>query len=429
MFSMARLYSPDSLGSSSSTKNLGRWKTLTEKARVVLCSLSIITRNSPTWARTVDMSKYILAAASVLFGAGTMMLLVKTSKVYSAPILEQCLVPNMVEMPTNQLPPFYRTGLPVIDHIGCFFTFLDARSTDLNLFVTRALMGPGMAFFTIAAIESTRSTSRAFARWYMATALVSQALGVCVASLLIWLPSWLLTGTSPSKHAPLRSGLVWTIALLLVVPIGSMLVMLEGSTDIDVFGPAVLVFTYAPILMPLVWVPVGALLYAMTGPLHRMPYALRSGSHAAHIVYEILSIIAAVYWVYALWMWLSPLGVLPPSILTTSPSDLVSWLSTTWSAETLDTSKLTEALEAIVQMITQPTGTQVVGLYLGIDHLVVWIALIWWAAIEDGIFALPRIIVGGVVFGPGASILSYAARREVRLGGLSRPVDLKTKME
>ncbi|KAJ8329597.1 hypothetical protein O5D80_002166 [Batrachochytrium dendrobatidis] len=360
---------------------------------------------------------------------------------YNRPLINQCSVSDLLQRDPNELPPFYRTGLPVVDNIGCFLTtfFNDAKSSDLNIFILRSVASSAMAFFIIAAIESTRTTSRLFARWYLAVAVIAQGFGMCVASTLLWLPSLMMGYSGKNKHGALRSGIVWTIAILQLIPTIAVLIMIEGPSNIDTLAFTVFVFTYAPIVMPLVWIPVGLLLYIIYGPVHTIPNAMRTGSRVAHVLYEVLSVASAVYWLYSLWALVFPLNILPSAILPTTLSQFTSLLQSSWSIESISaafmsieqvqSTELMSIFDDIVRTAIHPTGKELVGFFLGVDLLVVWLAMILWSGVEDGICTSLRMVVGGIVFGPGASIFSYAARRETRLGGLNHSAYAKSKIE
>ena len=64
----------------------------------------------------------LIQPGSVFIGVGTLMVLQMGCEPYNRPLINQCSVSDLLQRDPNELPPFYRTGLPVVDNIGCFLT-------------------------------------------------------------------------------------------------------------------------------------------------------------------------------------------------------------------------------------------------------------------------------------------------------------------
>nr|KAJ3405332.1 hypothetical protein HK105_003762 [Polyrhizophydium stewartii] len=323
-----------------------------------------------------------------------------------APLKAKCFSPTLLETPSSELPPFYRAGVPYLDHFMCMATFHDATQDPVNLLVTRTTVGPAVAFFMISAIESTRTGASLFVHWNAIVGLAVQVLGVGVAAPGLWVPTYAVT--RPRYAGVLRPSLVWVVALLSGVTLVSMVAMPEMPGDMGLFTVSCFVFNLAPVVLPFVWAAAGLVLRLTLGPLVATSKAVRAGSRAAASVYETLAVAAGLYWVYGLVMFVGPLGVLP--------------IGADWRvdpvAPLVDTGRLQAAVGLVRAFATAPQGPQAAGHFLLFDLVGVWAAMVLWAAFEDGLWAAAQMVVVSGLAGPGAAVLRYAGQRERRIGGL-----------
>ncbi|KAI8923244.1 hypothetical protein BC831DRAFT_429198 [Entophlyctis helioformis] len=355
------------------------------------------------------MFRWLLAAASVAVGY-TSHIYFKAGSAFYTPLKQQCMVPDLYSVDASTLPPFHRTGVLKLDQFMCLLTtiFHDAcHGSPLGAIATRVLIPIGAAGFLIAALESTRPTARYFVHWFMFIALAAQLLGIGIIMPILWVPTYILTSTGKPVGA-FRHELVWTVTAVMGVSMAALVSLVDGPADMSFFAPACLLFNVAPIVSPLVWMPVRGLLRAVQGPVSKIATAGKTGSDAARTVYRLLAFASALYWFYTIWMYAEPRGLLNASTRNEA---------------------ITAAVAEFNTFVNVHAGRDAAGYVLFVDLLGCWFGFAVWAAAEGGLSGLFTVLGLGSLLGPGAAVFLFAAGRERRLGRLAAAGLKKTKTE
>ncbi|KAI8923243.1 hypothetical protein BC831DRAFT_514414 [Entophlyctis helioformis] len=332
------------------------------------------------------MSRWILAAASAAVGVATYLSLQPPIKHYD-PLLAQCMVPDLHSLDPASLPPFHRTNILLIDQFMCLITtfFHDAIMSPAGSLVVRIFTPLGGAAVLIAALESTRPTVRWFAWMYPLIIVLGQLVGIGVVIPLLWVPSMVLGAPHKgSAHGPLRSSLVWVIAIASISSLVVMAVMTEMADDMAFFAPACLVINFAPVVAPLLWIPIHAMLYAAEGPVASIPTAHASGTRSASAIYKTVAIVSSLYWFYSLYMY--------------------------FGVRSFD-----DAVRVFRDLVYVHAGRDNGAYFLLVDLVGCVTGFVLWALAEDGIRGVATVLALGALLGPGTGVFVFAVQREARL--------------
>lgn len=284
----------------------------------------------------------------------------------------------------------WRTGIQDVDFLLCALVlfFKAAVSTTHGLLVTGYLLTTANAVFAFMAVEGSRAG--AGAGWLLALlpahALLFQLKGISVAVPALWLPLYLLLqglGGAPDERRRLRRavslGRAACIALGLLgmqfAAVGTLLPLPDPVKERFVLG-----FQVAPVLVPLVWMPwfrstVGTKTGGGAGG-HRAVAAVHLVQAGGGLVWQL---VAAAY------------AVADPRV----PAQV-------WRA----------AVALVGGHEYGPANWPVV--FLALDALVLLVALVYLAALQDGVLVAAVTALASPILGPAASLSCYFAYSELR---------------
>ncbi|KAJ3056856.1 hypothetical protein HK097_003392 [Rhizophlyctis rosea] len=346
-----------------------------------------------------SITRILLAVASAAVGIATYLHLNKVITPALAHTVQTCTAVKDFSSPTlsPDVPKFYGLGLPVLDHFLCFITpfFQTALETPRQRLLSLPLFLIAIPTFAIFAIESSRSSARFFISWFALHSLIFQAVGISVTAPLLWFATWLLTYTGNRHFTTISSSVVGAIGVAITltaaIVAGLLITFYSPSTTLpfDLSQTQLITaFNLAPILLPVLWVPVKYL----TGGTPRRKSTALAGSELAQKLYGglgILLIPAHIFFLYSTFA----------VVFGDGPGDRG------------------EGWDKIYQIVFDPQDAlQRATHFLVIDAAVLWATLAGWIALEEGRDSFFGLLSFTFKVGPAAGLCFVARIREQRIG-------------
>ncbi|KAJ3043275.1 hypothetical protein HDV00_005278 [Rhizophlyctis rosea] len=346
---------------------------------------------------TLPLPVRLLASlASAALGIATYIHLTKTvNGPFFGDMTQRCFsVKDFSNLPVDgpKLPDFEPVGIPGVDNFLCLITpfFQAALENPLNFTLSLPIFIVFFGCFPIFALESSRSSTRLVASWFAIHALLFQTLGISVTVPLLWLPSYILA--SKKVPGPLSRPVVLAVGVATIA--FAFVVYGLLSTSLGHPGPFNLpqthfisAFNVDPLLIPIFWVPVKYALKFFSPATKR---SALSGSGSAIGLYTVIGVVLFI----AHWYFMYSFFVVGSANSGKGWGDV-------WA------------------VVVNPEGSQLAAHFLVVDAVVLWLSMVLWFALEEGLFAAVASVGMLLVAGPGTALCILAGMREGRMGKLS----------
>ncbi|EFJ17437.1 hypothetical protein SELMODRAFT_421082 [Selaginella moellendorffii] len=316
-------------------------------------------------AMAVMSKKVATAAPLVILGLWTAKLIFEQAEVSMSSIAAGC--PDSVTYP-------FRFGNHAIDRFICVlvFFFKTALDSSLGLWISGYLLSVAISTFAFIAVEASRYGHAWLLSLTPIYAFLFQVGGISVVVPALWLPIYILSNAAERspRHACDKTisshrAVLIQFALLFfeIISVAMVLPLKNVNKDLAIF-----LFQFAPIVCPIFWLPI-------TTTKDSDP---ASGHKAVVHLHFMQAGKAAVWHIVAILLVLDD-----PEI----PSKAL-------------------------QLLWHHPGDLWCSFFLLIDCLVLFAAMVYLTAVEDGTTAALCILLGVPILGPGACLSMYFAYRE-----------------